>query len=538
MLNSEQISRASRVDSKMPHPGFFRDLDREERVLKLVIGAVVIILSIIIVYNISLYPRIPVEWKVAIPTVILSLPFSFFIQVSLNVKAERIKRASDLQQRLRKLYINNYKGLRTPDEGTIKNDVSKTDDFTEMLNERINLLMHDSYLYDAYKDALQLYRKTDDFYVNSDQNSVDDMKKENRKMILSLELDSNLLNEVILKRLAAEGLDFRSYLLPMPLFIFVYLIGFLITLPLINSIFTGESHNIAIPLFTNEQLIPLLAIQWGFLGGLVYTSISLITRFLRNDLLPRVYYVSSFRLLFAGAVSIVIYLVYMLTNNFNVGTTPPQILLLCFITGVAPFRLLINIADANMSKIYKGWSRRGKPGTRPVVRIEGIDSVTAERLSEEGISSIHELALCNPGQIARRTKFPEEYIQDWKDQAVLYILSAGVIILNEIDGKKQKQYLHDILASKLGIRTISAFIDWMSPMQSPVKADNNKEVSLIASMGLPNDAKSNDELITALKTIATQGEAMQPKEKQEGDKNKEKQEGDKKTRISSGSSSY
>jgi hypothetical protein len=239
---------------------------------------------------------------------------------------------------------------------------------------------------------------------------------------------------------------------------------------------------------------------------LVYTSISLMTRFLRNDLSPRVYYVSSFRLLFAGAVSIVIYLLYMLTNSFIVGTTPPQILLLCFIAGVAPFQLLINIADANMSKLYKGWSRRGKPGTRPVVQIEGIDSVTAERLSEEGISSIHELALCNPGEIARRTKFPEAYVQDWKEQAILYILSADVIILNETSGKEEKQYLDDILASKLGIRTISAFIDWYSLVNKDTKA-----ASLIASIGLPKDSKNNDGLEAALKSIATQGKEMKDK---------------------------
>lgn len=524
MLNTAQILRAwTRAEDKKPGPSFFRDLDREERVLKLIIGAVVIILSILVVYNIFHYTTIPIEWEVAISTLILSIPFSFFIQVSLNVKAERIKRASNLQERLRKVYADNYKNLRTPDKRDINNDVSKTDDFTSMLSERIKLLMEDSDLYDAYNDALQLYRETDDFYFKSDQNSVDETKRVNRRMILSLELGNNLLNEVILKRLAEEGLDFRSYLLPMPLFIFVYLIGFSITLPLINSIFTGESHGIDIPLFRDESSIPLLAIQWGFLGGLVYTTISLITRFLRNDLSPRVYYVSSFRLLFAGAVSIMIYLLYMLIPTSGPGPVPPnmhseahpQILLLCFIAGVAPFQLLINIADANMSKISKEWSRRGKPGTRPVVQIEGIDSITAERLSEEGISSIHELALCNPGEIARRTKFPETYVRDWKDQAILFILSADVIVLNEMHDKREKQYLNDILATRLGIRTISAFIDWISP----VKIDINKEASLIASMGLPKDGKNNDGIITALKIIEGQGQAMQANEKYGGDKN-------------------
>jgi hypothetical protein len=38
-------------------------------------------------------------------------------------------------------------------------------------------------------------------------------------------------------------------------------------------------------------------------------------------------------------------------------------------------------------------------------------------------------------------------------------------------------------------------------------------------MGLPKDGKNNDGLVTVLKNIANQGEAMQSKEKYGGDKN-------------------
>ena len=60
--------------------------------------------------------------------------------------------------------------------------------------------------------------------------------------------------------------------------------------------------------------------------------------------------------------------------------------------------------------------------------LEGINSITSERLSEEGIDCIQQLALCDYVEIQRKTKFPIDIVRDWKDQAIFYMLTADVII--------------------------------------------------------------------------------------------------------------
>ena len=73
---------------------------------------------------------------------------------------------------------------------------------------------------------------------------------------------------------------------------------------------------------------------------------------------------------------------------------------------MAPIQLLTNLADTYLLRIYRGWKRRNVAGNRPIVNLEGINSVTAERLDEEGIDYIQQMAWCDPGEIALKTKFP------------------------------------------------------------------------------------------------------------------------------------
>jgi len=132
-----------------------------------------------------------------------------------------------------------------------------------------------------------------------------------RKQLLQFEFE-DLLKAVVDQEMHNEGVSFRSYVLPLSAFFFTYFAGFLITLPLINSIFEKLPETILIPLFVAHGEVEVIVVQWGFLGGFVYTSISLLTRFLRRDLMPRVYLLSSFKLLLSSVVGVIIYLIYML----------------------------------------------------------------------------------------------------------------------------------------------------------------------------------------------------------------------------------
>ena len=45
----------------------------------------------------------------------------------------------------------------------------------------------------------------------------------------------------------------------------------------------------------------------------------------------------------------------------------------------------------------------------------GINSIVAERLSEDGIDSIQQMALCNADEIISKTKFHRAIVREWKE---------------------------------------------------------------------------------------------------------------------------
>ena len=110
----------------------------------------------------------------------------------------------------------------------------------------------------------------------------------------------------------------------------------------------------------------------------------------------------------------------------DLAKDPPQILLLCFLAGVAPIQFLIHFADTQLSKINEGWKRRDNVGDRPITQLEGTDSVTAERLSEEGLDYVQEMALCNYEEISsNRSLF----------NSILYVYSRRRLRLPEVKGE-------------------------------------------------------------------------------------------------------
>ncbi|MFZ0512090.1 MAG: hypothetical protein WAM14_10830 [Candidatus Nitrosopolaris sp.] len=217
---------------------------------------------------------------------------------------------------------------------------------------------------------------------------------------------------------------------------------------------------------------------------------------MRKDLIPRVYFYAAFRLLLSSVVAAVIYFLYMLANPStggisNVQNVNPSILLLCFLAGVAPIQFLINFADSRMSRIFDGWKRRDIAGNRHITQISGIDSITAERLAEEGITSIQQMALINPTEMAEKTKFPEPFVIDWNDQAILYLLSGDRVMTEDpdADGKKAKT-LYDLLGKKLGIYTISSLLEIWDDNESI--DGEEKHLSFFKCLDLIKDEEYHD----------------------------------------------
>jgi hypothetical protein len=453
------------------------------------------------------FANVPFFWKIGIATFILLLPLSLFLQASLNAEAVKDSRYSKIQNRFRCAWIIYCRNF--PDRTNVTDDdIEDEKKFRRLIEDRSIFLMFDNELYSVYQQAYHIY-----LLYKKRRLHIKGVTEESdlKHRLLRFELNG-ILSIILRKTMKEEGTDFRAYLLPLSFFFFMYFAGFLLTLPLIESIFTGTEITASIPLFKHNQGIPIIVIQWGFLGGLVYTAISLLNRFLRNDLVPRVYFNASFRLILSAVVAVAIYFVYMIrVGNFE--EVPPQLLLLCFLAGVAPVQFLIHFADSQLSKLYGGWKRKNTAGNRPITQLEGIDSVTAERLSEEGIVCIQHMALCHCDELASKTNFSQDFLKDCKNQAILITLIGDkrIDITHEETNESSvtNETLLDILDKKLAIRTISSLIQLWENMKSN---ENPKEIqsSLFKSIGILKDDGTNfDQIHFLFENITKAGSKMQ-----------------------------
>ena len=81
----------------------------------------------------------------------------------------------------------------------------------------------------------------------------------------------------------------------------------------------------------------------------------------------------------------------------------------------------------------------------------------SQRLEEEGITCLHQMAFCDTNEITLSTRFKPGVIRDWKDQSILYVLT-GDILIDENTSDKDKNKVENTLFEhlrRLGIRTIT-----------------------------------------------------------------------------------
>jgi len=472
----------------------------EDVILRWIIKVAAFLIGFSILYNIF-FSGITFPWNVAISVIILVLPFSLYLQASLNVRAVQEEKISNLQDKFRKMYmkfINQY-GVES---------ISVLDKLT------LKKLVEDRHKFLIKEKALEL----NSIYKQAFNDLCADESKLKSELVIERFLEfelSDFLPKIVNDKMREESMDFRSYLIPLSFFAFIYLSSFLVVIPLISSVFLQTGNSLFIPINQLATLdsadnvlgIPIIIIQWGILGGFVYTSIGLLNRFLRKDLKPRVYFNASFRLLLSAVVAVVIYLLYVSSMLDKSGTSengvPTVLILLAFLAGVAPIQFLIHFADTQLSKLIKGWAKRETVGNRSITQIEGINSVTADRLNEEGIDYIQQLALCNPFEISLRTRFDIDLVTDWRDQAILYILTGDLSIIDKsvTSSSESNHYLNDMLNTKLGTRTISSFIN----LWDKIKEEQSEE-SFFKSLGiLESDSHNLPYLKLIFQNISDQG---------------------------------
>ena len=254
------------------------------------------------------------------------------------------------------------------------------------------------------------------------------------------------------------GLQRRAYTLPVFFFSFAYLGGLILMLPTLYLLrdpgVPALPTRVSLDIGGAEVLVPLIVLQAGFLGGAAYTAFAIITRLLNRDITPRLFLVTGIRLMLAPLGALLMYLATPEVLRGKEGIAHSSSALLVYLAaGGFPVTLLVTGAEALCLRLKIG-KRRKTAGNRSTTLVEGVSIFVAQRLSEEGIDAIQQLAFCNTTDLAKRTRYPAQTVADWRDQAVLYLLTGDVSVPSE-KGKTRK--LYDLLDDCAGIRRMSAF---------------------------------------------------------------------------------
>jgi len=275
-------------------------------------------------------------------------------------------------------------------------------------------------------------------------------------------------NQAIRRMARAEirmaGLNVEAYNLPVLAFSFAYLAGLVLVLPFFESPLDQPLPLGPISL-TKEIQVPLMVFQIGFIGGSAYAAFDLISRFLSRDIAPRFFLVAGIRLILGPLGACMLYLLapdgitIPATNLGLPGRDSRWAAVFYLVAGGFPFALLRTQAQDLLSRL-EFFKDRITAGRRSTSLVEGVTVFIAQRLSEEGIEVIQHLAFCDPADVARRTRYAEATVMDWKDQAILYLLTGDCAVpgAHAKEGKEQTKVLFDVLDERAGTRTMSGLI--------------------------------------------------------------------------------
>ena len=192
---------------------------------------------------------------------------------------------------------------------------------------------------------------------------------------------------------------------------FLVTIGWLLTLEPYQP-FSNDTT--VIQLFQPQQ-DPLI---FAFLGAYVFTVGWLFRRYVRSDLKPEAYAAFIVRLSFAVALTWTISLA-------GLGGQSKIMLALAFVIGVFP--------DAGITLLSEklrelNWLKISIPITEDTIALENLEGINLyhrERLLEEGIENIENLAHADLIELMLGTRLPLPTIIDWVDQSILYIHTIG-----------------------------------------------------------------------------------------------------------------
>jgi hypothetical protein len=185
----------------------------------------------------------------------------------------------------------------------------------------------------------------------------------------------------------------------------------------------------------------------AILGGYIWVLFDFIDRRYREDLTPTALYWMSFRILAALPIG------FLLAKTFG---NQESKLLIAFFAGTFPAYTLRRYGRRYFLKKTQFQETESKVGD--LRKIQGIDQTIFERLEEEGIRTIQQLAYVDPVKLLLKSNFRYAFIMDWINQAFLYLYfedgvkklrSIGIRTALELTHIEKDQNLIKLTADKL-----------------------------------------------------------------------------------------
>ncbi len=168
-----------------------------------------------------------------------------------------------------------------------------------------------------------------------------------------------------------------------------------------------------------EQILGqnLTAFAFAFIGGFLWSAMTIIRRLIANDLPPNVYYTSGLRMMLA--ISLAIAGSYILNTGGDENFLKSSLPMIAFLVGMFPERFL----DFFINK-YKQWMMNADMNTRvlSLENIEGISMAHRERLEEIEIDNAQNLSNAGLSTLMLETPYEARLLIDWMGQAKLLCL--------------------------------------------------------------------------------------------------------------------
>jgi hypothetical protein len=155
--------------------------------------------------------------------------------------------------------------------------------------------------------------------------------------------------------------------------------------------------------------LPALAIA-AIMGGYMYATYDMISRWSSSDLSPTDLLWQSFRLVIAVPMA------YAISSAF----TPAIALTVAFLLGAFPTTEIMKIARRLVAKKLDA-GELPESSKSELQQLQGIDLRNAERLACEGITTVLQLAYADPVKLAIRTNLSFSVVVDLISQALLWI---------------------------------------------------------------------------------------------------------------------